>query len=85
MSLLDKALASSVNPEELSLTVKGLLVAAVPVAMIVVRAAGHNIDQSQLQAVVEASVNVVAALGALASSVMVAIGVIRKLVRAFKS
>ena len=81
---MNKFVASSVDPKELSLTLKGLLVGVVPVAMIIINAAGANISQEELQNVVEVVTNVVAALGTLVSAVMVAAGVIRKLVRAFK-
>jgi hypothetical protein len=80
---MNKLIASSVDPKELSLTLKGILVGIVPVAMLVIRAAGAEVSQDQVQQVVIVVSDVVTALGVLASAVMVAAGVIRKVVRAF--
>ncbi len=80
---MNKLITSSVNPKELSLTVKGILVGVVPIAMLIIRAAGAEISQEEIQQVIVVITDVVAALGTLVSSVMVAFGVIRKLVRAF--
>jgi hypothetical protein len=51
-------LQSSANPNEVSLTVKGLLIGAVPVAMVFLGLAHVNLGQDQLTAVVDAIVNV---------------------------
>jgi len=77
--MLNKLLASSVDPEELSLTVKGLLLSSVPLVMLIVQAAGTHISQNQLREVIVAIADSVAALGTLVSASMVAAGMVRKL------
>jgi hypothetical protein len=84
LTRMNKLIASSVDPNQLSLTLKGIIIGVAPIAMLVLHAVGKNITQDQLQAVVEVTTNVVAALGALVSSIIVAVGVIRKLVLLFK-
>lgn len=82
---INKVFGSSADPTELALTFKGILVGLVPIAMIAVRAAGHDISQDQLKELVETVTNIVAAGGALASAMMVALGVVRKVWLAFKN
>lgn len=77
---MNKLIASSADPTQISLTLKGILVGIVPVVFILLHTIGAKIDQPTLQTIVESVTNVITALGTLVSAVMVAYGVIRKLI-----
>lgn len=64
------SLGSSVDPASLSLTVKGALVAVLPVALLVLKALGVEVAENEAGQIVDA---VVALVGAV-SMVMVIIG-----------
>ena len=75
---MNKLIASSVDPKQLSLTVKGILVSLVVPITIVLHALGKNISQDELSALVELITNVVAAAATLVSTVMMLYGSARK-------
>lgn len=55
-------LGSSANPEELSMTVKGLLVSLVPLLMVVLKATGVDIDESTVLEVINQFTTALAAV-----------------------
>lgn len=75
---MNKFFASSTNPEELSMTIKGFLTMIVPVAGMILKLIGHQIDDATLNAWVEQLGNIVITLGTLVSSFMMLWGQIRK-------
>ncbi len=81
---MNKLLASSVDPKDLSLTIKGLLLSSVPIVMLLLQAAGKQIQQDEISLFVQVVSDIIAGLGALASAVMVAFGMARKLYVAFR-
>ena len=81
---VNKFLASSVNSGELSLTLKGALLAVVPLVALVIRAAGGEISNDDLNAFVEAASEIVLIIGTLASSFLMIIGVLRRVYNSFK-
>ena len=65
-------LASSVDPDKVSLTVRGALTALIPLILLAVKALGYEVAESVV-------VEWVTALTAFVSAVMVLWGLIRKL------
>ena len=72
-------LKSSVDPEKLGLTVKGILIGVVPVILLVSGLAGADLGQSDFNELIEALVNLVVAGATTVSALMVAWGLIRKI------
>lgn len=73
-----KLIGSSVDPEKLSLTVKGVLVGIVPVAAFLVKAySGIELDQNLVLEAVDQVAKVV-------SATMVLLGLVRKIYVYFK-
>lgn len=75
--MLEKFLVSSVNPAELSLKVRGALMAIVPIAGLVLKSTGSEIDEESLKKVVELIGEVVIAVGSAVSAFMMLWGMIR--------
>jgi len=71
-------LQSSADPNEVSLTIKGLLIGAIPVVMAVLGLAHINLGQDQLTGIVDALVNVVQIALTLFSAVATLYGLVRK-------
>lgn len=80
---MNKLLASSVDPKQLSLAVKGALVALVPVIAVVIKAAGGEISNDDLQIVAQSIADIIAIVGTVASAVMLIAGVLRKVYNSF--
>ena len=70
-------LGSSVDPNKVSLTIKGLAVGLVPVAILITSQLGIELSQTELM-------EVVTQVGVAISSVMVAFGGFRKIYYRFK-
>jgi hypothetical protein len=83
MKELNPILASSADPTELSLTVKGLLVIFVPIAMAVLRITGYTVPDTDTTALIDATANVVSVGATFVSAIMIFYGLARKLVHAF--
>lgn len=73
-----KFLASSINPQELGLTVKGVLVLLVPIILTLAGAANWSIGEGELQSIIDATVEVVIAVTTAISAIMILAGLIRK-------
>lgn len=67
-----KSLQSSIDPNSLSLTIKGILIALIPAIIIVAKYLGYTVSQDSL-------INVAQDLGLVVASVMTGIGLVRKL------
>jgi hypothetical protein len=80
---MNKLLASSSDPKQLSLTVRGVLVAVVPLVAVVIRAAGGELDDSQVQAIIDGVSEAVFLLGSAVSAVMMVAGLVRKAYNTF--
>lgn len=82
---MHKLLGSSQNPEQLAMTIKGLLIGVAP--LVVAIAAGFDIELGEAgwNNFVEAIYNVVVAGGVLVGAVATAWGLIRKGITAFKN
>ena len=75
-----KLLASSVNPEKLSLTIKGLI----PLIIIIVSVFGFNVTEIDVNVIVDNIVKIVVAIGGIASLFATLYGLIRKIAVSFK-
>jgi len=76
---IPKFLTSSVNPEQLGLTVKAALVAIVPVVLVITGLTHINLGQQELTEIIDGIVSLVVTGTALLSAVMGFIGVMRKI------
>ena len=81
---MHKMLGSSANPENIALTVKGILIGIIPVIIIVAKGFNVDINNDELTSTVEFIVSIIVQTGALISLVMTAFGAIRKIVYKFK-
>lgn len=81
---MNKFLASSSNPKELSLTIKGAIVAATPIIALIIKAMGGQIDNDTIQQFATYLSDIVFVVGTLASSVMMIVGILRKVYNSFK-
>ena len=75
--MLNDFLKSSVNPGELSLRIRGALMTIVPIAGLVLKSIGSEIDEQSLKDVVELIGEVVMAVGTAVSAVMMLYGTVR--------
>lgn len=71
-SMLPTALQSSVNPNELSLTVKGILISLIPIIIIIAKQLGLEVTETSL-------INLIEQVTILISAVVTVYGLIRKL------
>lgn len=75
---IPKALSSSVDPQKLGLTVKGILVGAIPVILLVANLTNLDLGQDNLNAIIDGIVSIVVAGSTIISSVMLVWGLVRK-------
>lgn len=71
---MNKYLASSVNPEKLSLTIKGILVGLVPLIIVLT-----GLNQAELNEVIEGIIQAVTGITTAIAGVMTAYGLLRKI------
>jgi len=71
--------SSSVNPDQLSLTVKGFILAVLPTVITVAGLAHLNLGQQEITGLANGLISVVSILAQLASAVMIVYGVARKM------
>lgn len=83
MAKLNPAVASSVNPQELSLTLKGAIIAVVPIVALILKSAGHEIGNEDLESFVQIASDFVVAVGSAASLGIMLWGAIRKIYSIF--
>jgi len=69
---IPKYLGSSANPENLSLTIKGALLAIVPIIIMLTKSTNVDVSESDLVGLIEA-------LSAVVAGVMVVYGLARKI------
>lgn len=80
---MNKVLASSSDPKQLSLTVRGVLVTVVPLVAVVIKVAGGELDDSSVQAIVDGVSEAVFLFGSAVSVVMMVAGLVRKVYNTF--
>jgi hypothetical protein len=81
---ISQFVASSSDPEQLSLTVRGALIAIVPIIGLIINAVGGSIDQKQLNELVDLVSQIVIAVGGLLSLLTMAYGAIRRVYNSIK-
>ena len=81
---LKALLASSSDAKQLSMTIKGFLALLVVPAGLLINLSGHQVDNEQLKAAVEAVGETVSLIGSAVSSVLVVGGILRKLYYSIK-
>jgi len=72
--------ASSVDPNKIALTVKGVLVAIVPVILFALKAGGIEIGEGDIQSLIDSITAAIIAVGGAISAVMLVWGGIRKFI-----
>ena len=77
--MLNQILASSQDPQKLSMTVTGVLSSLIPIAGALITMAGHQVDTAALQDLVTAIGTAITTIGAAVSAVLTVWGLIRKL------
>lgn len=80
---MNKLLASSSDPKQLSLTVRGVLVAVVPLVAVVIKLAGGELNSGDVQAIIDNVSNAVFLFGSAVSVVMMVAGLVRKVYKSF--
>ena len=80
---MNKLLASSTDPKQVSLTLQGVLAVFVPLAAYLVRQAGGELDADVTQRIIDISSQIVIAIGSLASLIMMLVGLVRKVANTF--
>ncbi len=78
--LIDWVVLSSADPRAMSLTVKGVLVALVPVIIAVLNMTGIDIDNNSLESVINSITAIVFLLGTVVSALMTVTGLMRKII-----
>lgn len=81
---MNKLLASSSDPKQLSLTIKGVLVLILPLAAVAMKAAGHQVDEELLKNGIDLLSDAIIAIGSAVSAVALVVGAVRKIVNSSK-
>lgn len=81
---MNKLLASSQDPKQLSLTVKGSLMLIVPIAGSIIKYAGGEVSNEDLNIIVEGVGDAVMFIGSLSSAFVLIYGTLRKIYNSFK-
>jgi hypothetical protein len=80
---MNKLLASSADPKQLSLTIKGALVLMIPLASILIKAFGGTVENQDLEQIVDAIADIAFFAGSIISLLTMFAGVIRKISNSF--
>lgn len=81
---MNKLLASSVDSKQLSLVVKGALTLVVPLAAVVIKAAGGEVSNNELEAIVDLITDLVFFIGSFVSLGTMLYGALRKIYNSLK-
>jgi len=82
---MNKLLGSSANPQEIALTVKGLLLSAVPIILVIAQAKGLNITDATLNPYIDLVYNTIVYAGLLWGCLLTIAGLLRKAWFAFQN
>lgn len=80
---MNKFLVSSIDPQKLSLTVKGVMVGAIPVAIFLAKMSGVELPEGDLTDLAENVGNAIQQIGVALSAIMIVYGGVRKVLVAF--
>jgi hypothetical protein len=81
---MNKFLASSTDPKQLSLTIKGALVLIIPLASVLIKYFGGTIDDRELEQIVDIIADIAFFAGSIVSLLAMFAGAIRKISNSFK-
>ncbi len=81
---MNKILASSTDPKQLSMSIKGALILIVPLAALVIKAAGGEVENEQLENVIDIIADIVYFAGSILSLGTMLLGAVRKIASSFK-
>lgn len=81
---MNKLLASSIDSKQLSLTIKGALTLILPLAALLIKAAGGQVDNKDLEGIIEVIGDIAFFAGSILSLGAIFVGAIRKIVNSFK-
>lgn len=81
---MNKLLASSTDPKQLSLTIKGALTLVLPLAALIIKATGGQVDNKDLEGIIEVIGDIAFFAGSILSLGAIFVGAIRKIVNSFK-
>lgn len=77
-------IASSADAKQLSLTVKGLMFTLIPVAGLILKSTGQEIDEQVLRDTIGMVGDAVIAVGAALSALAMVVGSVRRILASFK-
>ena len=81
---MNKLLVSSTDPKQLSLTIKGALTLILPLAALLIKASGGQVDNQDLEGIIEVIGDIAFFAGSILSLGAIFVGAIRKIVNSFK-
>jgi len=81
---MNKIFQSSSNPAKLSLTIRGILIGLIPLALLLSGVAGANLVQADFENLIETLIGAITAITMAVSAIATLYGVIRKIVLSFK-
>lgn len=81
---MNKLLASSIDPKQLSLTIKGALTLILPLAALLIKAAGGEVDNKNLEQIVEVISDIAFFVGSILSLGAILVGAVRKIVNSLQ-
>ena len=81
--VVPKLLGSSVNPEKLAMTVRGILLLLVPTVIAVARFKGVELGEEGIMQAIDAFIDLIQAVSAVVGSVWLFWGLIRKVQKRF--
>lgn len=76
---IPKILVSSVDPQKVSLTVKGFILAALPVVITIAGLTHLNLGQQEITGLANGIIDFIASMASLASAAMIVYGLARKM------
>jgi len=76
---IPKVFASSVDPEKISLTIKGVIIAAVPVVIAIAGLTRLNLGQADISALADGLIGAIDLMAKTAAALMIVFGLVRKI------
>lgn len=80
---MNKLIASSSDPKQISLTLQGALIAIVPLVAMLIKQFGGQTEGAIINEIIKVAGDIIVAVGSLASLIMMFVGLIRRLANTF--
>ena len=81
---MNKLFASSVNPEKLSLTIKGLLTGLIPLFILFAQFKGVSLVEIEIESMIDSIGAIIMAISGIISAMITFAGLVRKIVVKFE-